>query len=103
MRTWSWEQGITRFYLPPNPIFSALKAMVGAQVTIWVCSGNHMRKFRLALLPQLGDGYIGMVKLDTNNGPQISTPTHHSAQADFEFPFTVVCGISYRPHTQVEY
>jgi len=73
----------------------ALTATVGAWVTIWVCAGSRLTNFNRRDLPQFGDGLFEWPH-EIRTSP--STPlTRRSAQMDFEFPLTVVCGLSYRP------
>ena len=79
-----------------TPTSSALPATVGAWVTIWGCSGNRMRRFRLAPRSAVRRRSPWMARRNTSNSPIISA-TNQSAQTDFKFPLTVVIGISYRP------
>jgi len=91
------EQGLTRFYLSPNTNFFRFTGdgwSVGYNLgVLWqpidqISIGASFRSSAKVTL----DG-----QTHYEQWPQISTPVHQSAQADFKFPLTAVFGVSYRP------
>jgi long-chain fatty acid transport protein len=91
------EQGLTRFYLPPNTNFFRFTG------NGW--SVGYNLGLRWQPIDQISVGATfrssATVTLDGQaryeQWPQISAPAHQSAQADFEFPLSATVGISYRP------
>ena len=75
---------------------SALPVTVGVWVTIWVCAGNRLTKFRLAQPSAVRRLSLWMAKRDSS-GNRSYPPVNQPAQVDFKFPLTAVFGISYRP------
>jgi long-chain fatty acid transport protein len=91
------EQGITRFYLPPNTNFFRFTGdgwSVGYNLgVLWqpidqISIGASFRSSAKVTLD-------GQARYE--DWPQIYEPAQHSAQTDFKFPLTAVVGISYRP------
>jgi len=91
------EQGLSRFYLPPNTNFFRFTGdgwSVGYNLgLLWqphekISFGASFRSSATVTL----DG-----QTHYEQWPQISTPVYQSAHADFKFPLNAVVGISYRP------
>jgi len=93
----SLNQGLTRFYLSPNTNFFRFSGSgwsVGYNLgALWqphetVSLGATFRSSATVTLQG---------QTEYEQWPQISEPTHQSAEANFTFPMIAVVGISYRP------
>jgi long-chain fatty acid transport protein len=91
------EQGITRFYRPPNTNFFRF---TGDGWSVGYNLGVLWQPYEKV---SIGASFRSSATVTLNGQthyeqwPKISAPAQHSAQTDFEFPLTAVVGISYRP------
>ncbi len=93
----SLEQGLTRFYKPPNTNFFRFSG------DGWSVGYNLGALWQPHEKVSIGASFRSLAKFTLNGQthyeqwPQISTPVHQDAQTDFQFPLSAVVGISYRP------
>jgi long-chain fatty acid transport protein len=93
----SLEQGLTRFYLPPNTNFFRFSG------DGWSVGYNLGALWQPHEKVSIGASFRSSATVTLNGQthyeqwPQISKPVHQDAQTDFQFPLSAVVGISYRP------